>query len=156
MIGLIVAYSKNHVIGIDGHMPWNIPEELERFKELTTGNVIIMGRLTHKDIGRILPNRTNIIISNTEKFEGENCYTVSSLEDALKIAGNRDTYIIGGEQLFKTAIEFVDKMYITLIEQEFKGDRYFPYFDETKFDMITEKEISGDICYKYLTYIRKQ
>lgn len=156
MIGLIVAYSKNHVIGIDGHMPWNIPEELERFKELTTGNVIIMGRLTHKDIGRILPNRTNIIISNTEKFEGENCYTVSSLEDALKIAGNRDTYIIGGEQLFKDAIEFVDKMYITLIEQEFEGDRYFPDFDETKFNMIVEKKFSGDICYKYLTYIRKQ
>ncbi len=156
MIGLIVAYSKNHVIGINGHMPWNIPEELERFKELTTGNVIIMGRLTHKDIGRILPNRTNIIISNTEKFEGENCYTVSSLEDALKIAGNRDTYIIGGEQLFKDAIEFVDKMYITLIEQEFEGDRYFPDFDETKFNMIVEKKISGDICYKYLTYIRKQ
>ncbi|EHL13176.1 dihydrofolate reductase [Peptoanaerobacter stomatis] len=156
MIGLIVAYSKNHVIGIDGHMPWNIPEELERFKELTTGNVIIMGRLTHKDIGRILPNRTNIIISNTEKFEGENCYTVSSLEDALKIAGNRDTYIIGGEQLFKDAIEFVDKMYITLIEQEFEGDRYFPDFDETKFNMIVEKNFSGDICYKYLTYIRKQ
>ncbi|MGP1411833.1 MAG: dihydrofolate reductase [Peptoanaerobacter stomatis] len=156
MIGLIVAYSKNHVIGINGHMPWNIPEELERFKELTTGNVIIMGRLTHKDIGRILPNRTNIIISNTEKFEGENCYTVSSLEDALKIAGNRDTYIIGGEQLFKDAIEFVDKMYITLIEQEFEGDRYFPDFDETKFNMIVEKKNSGDICYKYLTYIRKQ
>ena len=159
MKALIVAYSKNKVIGINGKMPWYIPEELERFKKLTTGNIIIMGRLTHKDIGKVLPERINIIISKTENFTSKNCYSVSSLEDALcladNIAYNKDIFIIGGETLFKSAIEFVDKMYITEIDKEFLGDRFFPDFDKSKFKVEIEKEIKDKISYRYLIYTRK-
>lgn len=156
MIALIVAYSKNRVIGNKGRLPWNIPGELSRFKELTTGNVVVFGRVTYEEIGHPLENRTNIIISKTKNFDEENCYTVKSLQEAIEMAKGNKIYIGGGEGIFKQAIEIVDKMYITIIDKEFEGDRFFPEFDETKFDIEIEKEVNGEIPYKYLTYTRKK
>ncbi len=130
MIALIAAYSKNNVIGNQGKIPWKIKGEQRRFKELTTGNIVIMGRRSYEEIGMPLPNRTTIVISKTHKYEGENCFTCESLSEALELAGGQDVYISGGAGLYKEAIHMVDKMYITLIDIEIEGDTFFPEFDE--------------------------
>lgn len=156
MISLIVAYAKNRVIGNKGCIPWKIEGEQKRFKELTTGNVVVMGRRTFEEIGRPLPNRFTIVVSSTKTFESESCYTVRSLQAAIELAGNRDIYISGGARLYAESIELVDKMYITEIDAEVEGDTFFPEFQEDLFDKIIEKRIEGSIPYTYLTYTRKQ
>lgn len=156
MIGLIVAHTKNRVIGKDGSMPWNIPGELSRFRELTTGNVVIMGRRTYESIGKPLPNRYNIILSKTQRFETENCTTAGSLEEALRIAGDRDIFIGGGGKLYEKAIPLVDKMYITEIDAVIDGDTFFPEFDKNEFIREVEKTVDGELPYEYVTYTRKE
>ena len=108
MIGLIVARSKNNVIGKNGQIPWRIKGEQKQFKELTTGNVVIMGRKSYEEIGHPLPNRKNIVVSSSKNFDGDNLFTAHSLKEALELAGNQDIYIAGGYGLFKEAIEIVD------------------------------------------------
>lgn len=154
MIALIAAYTQNKVIGRNGIIPWKIKGEQKRFKELTTGNIVIMGRLSYEEIGKPLPDRTTIVISNSKKYEAENCFTCGSLSEALAHAGNKDVYISGGYRLYKEAIDIVDRMYITLIGKEIEGDTYFPDFDETKFTMNIDETYDGEIPYKYLTYTR--
>lgn len=156
MIGLIVAYSKNRVIGNKGQIPWRIKGEQKRFRELTTGNVVIMGRRSYEEIGRPLPNRYTIVVSNTQKFEAENCTTVGSLEEAIRIADkSKNIYISGGAGLYKEAIDIVDKMFITEIDAIVEGDTYFPEFDESCFEKEIECHVDGDMPYDYVTYTRK-
>lgn len=156
MVGLIVAYSKNRAIGKDGQIPWRIKGEQKRFRELTTGNVVIMGRRSYEEIGRPLPNRYTIVVSNTKKFEAENCTTVGSLKEALEIADkNKNVYISGGAGLYREAIDIVDKMFITEIDAEIEGDTFFPEFEEKDFLREVECYVEGEIPYTYVTYTRK-
>ncbi len=157
MIGLIVAYSKNRAIGKDGQIPWRIKGEQKRFRELTTGNVVVMGRRSYEEIGRPLPNRYTIVVSNTKKFEAENCTTVGSLKEALEIADkNKNVYISGGAGLYREAIDIVDKMFITEIDAEIDGDVFFPEFEEKDFHREVECHVDGEIPYTYVTYTRKE
>ncbi len=156
MIALIVAYANNHVIGNKGSIPWRIKGEQKRFKELTTGNVVIMGRRSYEEIGHPLPNRMNIIVSNTKKFEAENCMTAGSLEEAINLAGDKDIFISGGARLYEEALPLVSKMYVTEIDREIEGDTYFPEFDPDAFDReVVERHDDADIPYTYVTYTRK-
>lgn len=157
MIGLIVAYSKNRVIGNKGQIPWRIKGEQKRFRELTTGNVVIMGRRSYEEIGRPLPNRYTIVVSNTQRFEAENCTTVGSLAEAIRIADKeKNIYISGGAGLYKEAIDLVDVMYITEIDAIIEGDTYFPEFNMDEFDREVDCHVEGDIPYDYVTYTRKE
>ncbi len=157
MIGLIVARSNNNVIGKNGQIPWRIKGEQKQFKELTTGNVVVMGRKSYEEIGHPLPNRKTIVVSRTKKYEGENLATASSVEEAIKMAGNEKVYISGGYGLYKEAIPYVDVMYITEVQTEIEdGDTFFPEFDENDFD-IEEGETGGeDIKFIRTTYTRKK
>ncbi|MCI5588707.1 MAG: dihydrofolate reductase [Lachnospiraceae bacterium] len=155
MIALIVAYAHDNIIGNKGKIPWDIKGEKKRFRELTTGNVVVMGRRSFEEIGRPLPDRTIYVISSTRKFEMDGVYTVTSLKEAIDKAGDRDIFISGGERLYKEAIDIVEKMYITEIDLDVEGDTRFPEFDESKFIKTTEKVIDWDIPYRYVTYTRK-
>lgn len=155
MIALIVAYAKNRVIGNKGFIPWKIKGEQKRFKELTTGNVVIMGRRSFEEIGKALPNRTTIVVSSTKEFTGENCYTVSSLEEAIQLAGNRDVFISGGAGLYEEALPIVDRMYITEIDKVIDGDTFFPQIDDADFVKEINEKFEGEIPYTYVTYTRK-
>lgn len=154
MIALIVAFAKNQVIGNKGYIPWKIKGEQKRFKELTTGNVVIMGRRSYEEIGKLLPNRTTIVVSNTKNFDGENCLTAKSLAEAIKLAGNKDIYISGGAKLYEEAIPLVEKMYITEIDCEIEGDTYFPPFEKEQFVKEINEKFEGKIPYTYVTYTR--
>lgn len=155
MVALIVAYTKNRVIGNKGCIPWKIKGEQKRFRELTTGNVVVMGRRSYEEIGRPLPNRTTIVISNTKNFDCENCMTAKSLAEALELAGDRKVYISGGARLYEEALPLVEKMYITEIDAEIEGDTYFPMFDETLYEKEINERVEGEIPYTYVTYTRR-
>ena len=154
MIGLIVARSKNNVIGRHGEIPWKIKGEQKFFKELTTGNIVVMGRKSYEEIGHPLPNRQNIIVSKTMKYEGENLITVSSLAEALALADNSNIYIAGGYGVYKEAIPFVDVMYITEVDMNIEdGDVFFPEFDVNDFDLIIGETFGENTKYTRTTYI---
>ena len=155
MIALIVAFANNQVIGNKGCIPWKIKGEQKRFKELTTGNVVIMGRRSYEEIGRPLPNRTTIVVSGTKNFDAENCFTAKSLEEAIKLAGDRNIYISGGAKLYEEALPLVEKMYVTEIDCNLEGDTYFPKFDKTMFEKEINERFEGEIPYTYVTYTRK-
>lgn len=159
MIALIAAYTKNKVIGREGKIPWKLKNEKKRFKELTMGNVVIMGRKTYEEIGRPLPNRNTIVVSKTKTFDFENCMTVRSVEEALKIAKekfpDRDVYISGGGEIYKEALPYAQVMYITEINSVINGDVYFPDFDEKAFDKRIDAEFNEELPYTYFTYTRK-
>jgi len=155
MIALIVAFSKNRVIGNKGIIPWKIKGEQKRFKELTTGNVVVMGRRSYEEIGKPLPNRTTIVISNTKTYSDVNCMTATSLNEALKMAEGKNVYIAGGVQLYKESIQLVDKMYITLIDENVEGDTFFPQFNEGDFNIQVDERFEGEIPYTYMTYSRR-
>ncbi|MBR5761263.1 MAG: dihydrofolate reductase [Lachnospiraceae bacterium] len=159
MIGLIVAYTKNRVIGNKGQIPWRIKGEQRRFKELTTGNVVIMGRRSYDEIGRPLPNRFTIVVSKTAHYEAENCVTMPSLSEAIAYAEeNRpgeNIYLSGGAGIYKEGLPLADKLFITEIDLEIEGDTLFPEFDKSLYTRTVDEEVDGEIPYKYVTYTKK-
>ena len=157
MIALIAARSKNNVIGRNGKIPWNIPGEQKQFRELTTGNIVVMGRKTFEEIGHPLPKRKNIVISRNAQYSYDNLIVLPSLNDALEYYSEGDIYIAGGYNLFKEAIDIVDKMYITEIDLVIEnGDVFFPIFQEEDFNVQLLEENHESIPYKRLVYSRKK
>lgn len=126
MISLIAAMSKNRVIGNNNSLIWKLPADLKRFKELTTGTTVVMGRKTYESIGRPLPNRRNIIITRDELYSVDGCEVVNSLEEALLLCSLDNTFIIGGGEIYRQSLSIVDKIYLTIIHEDFEGDTYFP------------------------------
>lgn len=156
MVGLIVARSKNNIIGRNGEIPWRIKGEQKQFKELTTGNVVVMGRNSYDEIGRPLPNRKTIVVSRTKKYEGENLETAASVEEAIKMAGEQDVYIAGGYGVYKEGLPFADVLYITEVDTEvLDGDVSFPEFDENDFEISVGETQGDEIKFTRTTYTRK-
>lgn len=155
MIALIAAMTPDRVIGREGRIPWNIPGEQKRFKELTMGHVIVMGRRTYEEIGRPLPGRRTIVISTTKNFDQPGCRTAGSLTEALALSAGEDVYISGGSRLYEEALPLADVLYLTEIERKIEGDTYFPEFDESRYLKRVEEKHGGEIPYTYVTYMRQ-
>lgn len=128
IISLIAALDKNRVIGNrDNKLPWYLPADLKRFKSITLGKPIIMGRKTRESIGRPLPERTNIVITRKENYDAPGCVVVHSPEEAIKAAGDApEVMVIGGAEIFAQFMPLASRMYFTLIDGEFDGNVYFP------------------------------
>ncbi|MGN0160073.1 MAG: dihydrofolate reductase [Lachnospiraceae bacterium] len=157
MVGLIVARSKNNVIGKNGEIPWKIKGEQKQFKELTTGNVVVMGRRSYEEIGHPLPNRKTIVVSRSKKYEGDNLQTACSVQEAIALAGEADIYIAGGFGLYEEVIPLVDVMYITEIDIEIEdGDVLFPKFDLNDFDVSIGETLGDEIKYTRTKYTRRK
>ena len=154
-ISIVAAYSENMVIGRDGRIPWNIADEKKRFRELTTGNVVVMGRRTYEEIGFPLPNRETIVVSNKCTYEADNCRTAGSLSEAIHMAAGKKIYISGGAGLYEEALPLAGKLYITEIHRIVEGDTYFPEFDKKEYERIVEKHVEGEWSYTYVTYTRR-
>jgi dihydrofolate reductase len=155
VVALIAAYARNRVIGNRGKIPWKIKGEQLRFRELTMGNVVVLGRLSYEEIGKPLPGRDTIVVSNTKRYEAENCTTAHSLSEAVSLAGDRDVFISGGAALYREAVGMVEKMYLTEIDAVIPGDVYFPEFCEEDFVRTVERHVEGEFPYDYVTYSRK-
>ena len=162
MLSIIVAVAKNNVIGKDNKLIWHLPEDLKRFKRITSGKNIIMGRKTFESLGRILPNRKHIILCNDMEINIDN-ENVLVFDDISKlkeyIDSDEENFVIGGATIYKLLMSMCDKLYITHIDEEFDGDVYFPEIDlsvwkeENVEDGITNED--NPYSYKYVTYIRK-
>ncbi len=151
IISLIAAIDKNGVIGVDGDLPWNIPSDLKKFREITSYKPIIMGRKTWESIGRPLPNRDNIIISRNKNFNLEGAILASSPEEAITIAkqkakenGADEIMIIGGGYIYNEFIATSDRLYITEVDIEVEGDAFFPKIDSSKFKEVKREEKSKE------------
>lgn len=150
MISLIAAVSKNGVIGVNNKLPWDLPEDLERFKIITTGGVVIMGRKTYESIGKALPNRVNIVITRDKNFKAPNVLVVNSIESALfKAGGQKDVFIIGGGEIYKQTMSYVDRMYISEVDMEVEGDTLFPTIDKNRWGLTKEEVFKGG---RFLVY----
>jgi dihydrofolate reductase len=126
-VSLIVAMAKNRVIGANGRLPWHLSSDLKRFKALTMGHHIIMGRKTFESIGRLLPGRTTIVITRNPGWKFEGAVVADSLQRALDLAsGDSEVFVIGGQEVFREALPLADRIYLTEIDRDFEGDTFFP------------------------------
>jgi dihydrofolate reductase len=152
-MSIIVAMARNRVIGRDGGMPWHLPADLERFKALTMGKPIIMGRKTFESLGRILPGRRHIVISRGRDYKAPGAEVVGNLDTALKAAeGAEEAFVIGGAEIFREALPLADCLYITSIDAEIEGDVYFPVFDIDEWQEIERIECAPDKAPYQLTF----
>ena len=128
MISLIVAASDNNVIGKDNKLIWRQSDDLKRFKELTSGKPVIMGRKTYESIGRPLPNRLNIVVTRNKDLSIDGCIVVHSIEEGFRKArgrGSKEIFVIGGAEIYRKAFKYVSNIYLTRVHEEFDGDSFF-------------------------------
>jgi dihydrofolate reductase len=156
LISLIAAMSSNRVIGVQNKLPWDIPEDLKRFRALTAGHVIIMGRKTFESIGRPLPGRDNRVVTRQKDYKPEGVKVYATLEAALAERvpdGLKDdeVFVIGGGEIYAQALPFADRLHLTVIDQEFKGDAYFPDFADLKFVEVARETRDMPLPYRFLT-----
>jgi dihydrofolate reductase len=155
-ISLIVAMARNRVIGADNKLPWHLSSDLKRFKALTMGHHIIMGRRTFESIGRILPGRTSIVISRNPGFRFDGVVVADSLNRALELAGgDSEVFVIGGEQVFRDALPVASRIYATEISADYEGDVYFPGLESQRWkETVAEPFVEGGIHGRFVIYDR--
>lgn len=164
----VAACASNRVMGAAGGLPWDLPEDMKFFRDTTKGHVMIMGRKTFDSFkGRALPNRYHIVITRDPKaFSFPSTHKspvvfVQSLEEAIEHAKpltstwGEEVFIIGGGEIYRQSLKVSDKVLLTLIHQDFEGDTFFPEIDEQVFTLTERKEVSGNIPFSFLTYVRK-
>lgn len=155
MINIIVATSINGVIGCNNKLLWHLSTDLKRFKQITIGNPVIMGRKTYESIGKPLKNRRNIIISRNKNYKADGCEIVFSLEEAIKLTNN-NCFIIGGGEIYNQSINIADKIYLTIIDKEFYGDVKFPKLNDEWIKIKSEDFLENKIKCSFLEYERKK
>ncbi len=149
---IIVAAASNQVIGNKNQLIWHLPSDLKRFKAITMGHHVIMGRNTFESMGRALPGRTNVVITHNKHFSAPDCVVVKSIEEAAEVAKNdNEPFVIGGGQIYNLALPLTDKIYLTRIHQAFDGDVYFPELATQEWELSHREDINNDpaVDYKY-------
>lgn len=144
MITIIVAVAEGGVIGGNGTLLWHISEDLRRFKVLTTGHTVVMGRKTYESIGRPLPNRHNIIITRNHDFKAEGCTVVGSLDEAVKAADGDEIFIIGGGEIYRQSLPIADRICLTIVKAHYEGDTTFKYNPEEWLETSREEFSHGE------------
>lgn len=159
-ISIIVARSENSAIGLAGGLPWHLSADLKRFKRLTVGHTVVMGRKTYESIGRPLPQRRSIVISRSRDFTPEGVEVVASFDAALRAtAGEDEVFIVGGSSIYELALPITDRLYVTQVHTDMEGDVFFPPFDTSRWKLADESsrqldEKSG-LEYSFLIYTAK-
>jgi dihydrofolate reductase len=137
MISIIVAYANNRVIGHGGKIPWYLPDDLRYFKRITSGHTVVMGRKTFESIGRPLPQRRNVVLTHGNDMQLADIEVAHSKQEVLAFA---DTFIIGGEAIYRQFIDVADRLYITKIALDTNGDAFFPEWDLRAFTLVSAQE----------------
>ena len=161
MVSLIVAMTENRVIGRDGDMPWRLSADLKRFKRITMGHHMIMGRKTFDSIGRPLPGRTTIVLSRAAKYEDPQIKVARSLDEVFSVAAADDeVFITGGAQIYELALPRVDRIYLTQVHCTLEGDTLFPKVNWKQWRLVDQEEHQADeknhYDYSFLTYERRE
>ncbi|ANW94999.1 diacylglycerol kinase [Wenyingzhuangia fucanilytica] len=160
MITLIAAIGDNNELGKDNDLIWHLPADLKRFKQITTGHHIIMGRKTYESIGKPLPNRTTIVISRNKDYKVDGCITTHSLESAIEIAKQDDNaFVIGGAKIYEKAIDIVDELDICEVHNSFDADVFFPNINPNIWEETKREEFKSDekniYDYSFVKYRRR-
>jgi dihydrofolate reductase len=164
IISIIAAMSENHVIGRSGDLPWHLPDDFARFKKITTGHPIIMGRKTFASIGaRPLPHRLNIIVTRNSDYHCAGVAVATSLDAALALARNdsdEEVFICGGEQIYRLTIPMADRLYLTVVHTEIEGDTHFPPIEGDQWLLVNQQHHEADARHVYAMtfrdYVRRQ
>ena len=157
---MIAAAAENNALGKDNKIVWHLPNDFKRFKSLTSGHHIIMGRKTFESLQKPLPNRKHIIITRQKDYQAEDCIVVDSMEKALNACPkDQDSFIIGGGEIYKIGLPFTDKIELTRVHHTFEADAYFPEINEKEWKLekseFNKKDEKHKYDYSYLTYVRK-
>ena len=160
MITIIAAAGQNNELGKDNDLVWHLPDDFKRFKQLTTGHYIIMGRKTFESFPKPLPNRTHVVITRNEDYQKEGAVVVHSIDAALlKASSDAQPYIIGGGEIYKMALEVTDKIELTRVHGTFDADTFFPELDKDQWELIAEiphpKDDRHNYGFTYETWVRK-
>ncbi|MCL7421485.1 MAG: dihydrofolate reductase [Methylobacter sp.] len=145
-ISLIVAMASNRVIGINNQLPWHLSADLKRFRYITMGSPILMGRKTYESIGRPLPGRTNVIISRDPAYQQEGCLVFNDIETAIESCCQKfqEIFVIGGSELYQSMLPMADTLYVTLIHKAFSGDAFFPEIDARQWAEVAREDVDND------------
>jgi len=159
-ISIIVAIAENNAIGKDNRLLWHISEDLKRFRRITTGKTVIMGKNTFTSLPNgALPNRKNIVISDNTNDRFEGCTMAWSIEDALEKCDNSESFIIGGGSIYKQFLQLANKLYLTRVHKNFDADTFFPEINTNEWDEVehidSEYDEKSELSYSFITYIRK-
>ena len=157
---MIAAVAENNALGKNNELIWHLPNDFKRFKALTSGHHIIMGRKTFESFPKPLPNRTHIIITRQKEYQAEGCLIVDSIEKALEICPkDEDSFIIGGGEIYNLGLPYADKIDITRVHHEFEADAYFPEIGPKEWELIlsefNEKDEKHLYDYTFQTFVRK-
>lgn len=160
VFSIIVAVSENGVIGNGNRLIWHMPADLRRFKQLTMGHVVVMGRKTFESIGKPLPGRTNVILTRDESFHPEGCEVMRSLEEVIARYKEEDEiFIAGGGKVYSAALRHSVKIYLTRIHHQFEGDTFFPFLKPQEWKVMEHVRYHADeknpYDYSFITYLRK-
>jgi dihydrofolate reductase len=162
IVSLLAAVSENGGIGKDDRLPWHLRADLQRFKRLTMGHHLIMGRKTYESIGRRLPGREMIILSRQRSFHTEGCFQAKTFFQALELArehGETEVFVIGGEAVFHQALPFAEKMYLTRVHATIDADTFFPQIDADQWELIWEEahpaDEDNDFAYTFQEWVRR-
>lgn len=159
-MSLVVAAAANDVIGVDNRLPWHLPEDLRRFRDITMGKPLVMGRRTHESIGKPLPGRRNIVLSRSRDFSAEGCEVVGDLAAALALAGDAgEVMVIGGAVLYREALPLARRIYLTRLHRAFDGDTRFPSLDNADWQAVEREDFPAgaerELGFSYLTLERR-
>ncbi|WP_396148948.1 dihydrofolate reductase [Flavobacterium sp.] len=160
MIIMIAAAAENNALGKNNDLVWHLPDDFKRFKELTSGHYIVMGRKTFESFPKLLPNRTHIIVTRQKNFQPEHCIVVDSIEKALEfVPENEDAFIIGGGEIYKQSLDYTDVIELTRVHSSFDADTFFPEINPDHWQLVEEEYHPKDekhlVDFTYQTYIRK-
>ncbi len=159
ILSVIAAVARNNVIGNENKLLWHMPADLKHFKSVTSGHSVIMGRKTYESIGRALPNRRNIVISRQAGYSAAGCEMSRSLDEAITACkGEEEVFIIGGADIYRQALSLSDRIYLTRVAADFKGDAYFPEINFSEWKMVETQHHKADekngFDYSFSTYHR--
>jgi dihydrofolate reductase len=159
-VSIIAAMGRNRAIGRDGGLPWRLPADMKFFKNKTMGHHLVMGRRTWEELGSALPGRTNIVVSRDPAFAPAGAVVVRSLGDALwRASGDDEVFVAGGAVIYQLALPAADRMYLTLIDEDFEADTFFPAFDESDWELVQREDHQPDEKnrwpYSFTTWERK-
>lgn len=165
MLSIIVAMTSSGVIGVDGKLPWHIPSDLKRFRQITEGHTIVMGRRTFESLPGVLPNRVHIVLTRgqADTNKDTNVMYINDWKSAVEMFSTykEEAFVIGGAEIYKLLMPYVDRMYITLVEENIKGDTYFPYINTSEWNVYDGgsnyyEAINGEPLCNYLMFKRKK
>jgi dihydrofolate reductase len=157
-VSLIAAMARNRVIGLEGRLPWRLPEDMAYFKRHTMGHAVVMGRKTLEGIGKPLAGRTNIVLSRDPSFQADGCLIAHSASEALGLSGGAEVFIIGGESVYALFLPLASRLYITFIDSDYRGDAFFPAVNEAEWREVRSEpgivDGKNTVPHRFIVYER--